>query len=412
MPQVVVDYLSEQLELADPSCVKRYTERAKTRFEHMWEIRDRCRMRDFAEVEAELVAWVDARAWTTGDGPKAIFGDAVVWLRERGVLLPGVTTLARLVARVRDEATQRLWDTLCELLSLRQRRLLDGLLVVRDGARVCDLERWGRGPSRTSGPALVKALERVSEIKGVGVGTLDLGAVPYRRLVELARYGMGAESALLKRHGSARRLATLLATVGYLESKATDDALELLDVLMATELVGRAEREAAKEKLRRPRSARRGLGPAGRRDGRAFERRRLGRAGEPGGRVGGDRDGRAARRAAGRGHHRRRPGAAARRRRRQAVAGGAGPADRHRQLLGMALHRVVELAQATQPQGHVGRPRRVVERAPCRGDRGIHVLDATVGRHADLLLARRIDVRIRATRRRLDELAADQQPFL
>lgn len=42
---------------------------------------------------------MDARAWTTGDGPKAIFLDAVRWLRERDVLLPGVTTLTRLVAQ-------------------------------------------------------------------------------------------------------------------------------------------------------------------------------------------------------------------------------------------------------------------------------------------------------------------------
>jgi TnpA family transposase len=30
VPRAVVDYLSGQLEVADPSCVKRYTERAKT----------------------------------------------------------------------------------------------------------------------------------------------------------------------------------------------------------------------------------------------------------------------------------------------------------------------------------------------------------------------------------------------
>jgi hypothetical protein len=41
-----------------------------------------------------------------GDGPKAIFADGVAWLRERKVLLPGVTTLARLVASVRDETTR------------------------------------------------------------------------------------------------------------------------------------------------------------------------------------------------------------------------------------------------------------------------------------------------------------------
>ncbi|GAA4235830.1 hypothetical protein FHR32_008510 [Streptosporangium album] len=60
----------------------------------------------FAAVEAELRAWVAARSWTSGDGPKAIFIDAVGWLRERDVLLPGVTTLARLVVQVRDDTTR------------------------------------------------------------------------------------------------------------------------------------------------------------------------------------------------------------------------------------------------------------------------------------------------------------------
>ena len=85
--------------------MKKYTERTKTRFDHQWEIRRACGLREFADVEAELADWVAARSWTSGDGPKAIFLDAVAWLRERKVLLPGVTTLARLVAKVRDDTT-------------------------------------------------------------------------------------------------------------------------------------------------------------------------------------------------------------------------------------------------------------------------------------------------------------------
>jgi hypothetical protein len=251
VPTVVIDYVAEQLAVVDASCVKRYTERDKTRLDHAWEIQHAFGLRDFAAARAELSEWVDARAWTTGDGPKAIFTAAVIWLRERNVLLPGVSVLARLVARVRDEAMLRLWDTLWGLLSPVQRRLLAAVLEVPDGARFCDLERWRRGPTKTSGPAMVRALDRVAEIKGVGVGSLDLdGVVPHRRLVELARYGVGGKTPLLKRHQAARRLATLLATVVYLESKATDDALELLDLLMASELVGKAERQADKDRLR------------------------------------------------------------------------------------------------------------------------------------------------------------------
>lgn len=77
-------------------------------------------------MEDELGEWIEARAWTTGDGPKALFDAAVVWLRERRVLLPGVSTLVRLVAARREAAAQRLWSTLHELLDDGQRTALDG----------------------------------------------------------------------------------------------------------------------------------------------------------------------------------------------------------------------------------------------------------------------------------------------
>jgi hypothetical protein len=41
--------------------------------------------------------------------------------------------------------------------------------------------------------------------------------------------------------------------VVHLESRAIDDALELLDLLMATELLGKAGRDSGKDKVRRHR---------------------------------------------------------------------------------------------------------------------------------------------------------------
>jgi hypothetical protein len=70
------------------------------------------------------VAWVAARSWTSGDGPKAIFIDGVGWLRERKVLLPGVTTLARLVASARDDTMKRLRGVPEGLLAIGQRTSL------------------------------------------------------------------------------------------------------------------------------------------------------------------------------------------------------------------------------------------------------------------------------------------------
>jgi TnpA family transposase len=259
VPGEVLDFAAGQLGIADPAVVKRYTERVKTKSDHQQEIRRKYGLRDFADAEAELAGWMAARAWTSGDGPKAIFLDAMTWLRERKVLLPGVTTLVRLVARVRDETTHRLWRVLEALLTPAQRRVLDRLLEVPTGLRVSDLERWRKGPPpRGSGPAIIAALNQVAEIQGLGLAGLGAAAVvPPRRLSELARYGMTADAWLIRRHPDDRRLATLLATARYLEGKSVDDALELLDLLMSAELLGRAQREADRDKARKhPRLAR------------------------------------------------------------------------------------------------------------------------------------------------------------
>ena len=146
-----------------------------------------------------------ARSWTSGDGPKAIFLDGVAWLRERKVLLPGVTTLARLVAKVRDDTTRRLWGVLEGLLTVGQRYVLDQLLEVPPGSRVSDLERWRKGPvPRGSGPTMIKALDQVAEVMALGLA--ELGAeelVPPRRLGELVKYGMSADASQIRRHRTA-----------------------------------------------------------------------------------------------------------------------------------------------------------------------------------------------------------------
>ena len=169
VPMAVLDDVAFQLEVADPSCVKRYTERRPTRFEHQAEIVAVEGYRDFAEVLGELERWVDDRVFTAGEDPKALFTGAVGWLRQLQVLLPGVSTLARLVARMRDGATQRLYDALAG--QMRGPRLggLARVLEVPDGARVSQLERWRDGPRTPSGKSMVTALTRAADISKVGL---------------------------------------------------------------------------------------------------------------------------------------------------------------------------------------------------------------------------------------------------
>lgn len=64
------------------------------------------------------------------------------------------------------------------------------------------------------------ALEQAQEIARLGMGEVDVAGVPPRWLAELSRYGVDGKASLLRRHGDARRLATLLATAVHLTTRA------------------------------------------------------------------------------------------------------------------------------------------------------------------------------------------------
>jgi Domain of unknown function (DUF4158)/Tn3 transposase DDE domain len=250
VPVEVVAYQASQLGIEDVSCLRAYVEREMTPHEHVWEIRREFGYRDFAEAEEELTAFILARCATTAEEPQALFDRAVAWLVEHKVLLPGVTTLARLVASLRGEATESLSLQIVAGADVELQARLVGALDVGTGSRFSDLERYRKSPTRTTGLELERALRRVADVRQLGQGIPDLSGLPGNRVLALARYGMSAKAPALRELKEPRRTATLVATVRHLEQTAIDDALDLFSVLMQTKLLARAERESVREWLR------------------------------------------------------------------------------------------------------------------------------------------------------------------
>ena len=148
----------------------------ETHWDHVNEIKAAYGYRDFSDQPGHfrLIRWLYARAWVSAERPSLLFDLATAWLVERKVLLPGVTVLARAVAQTRDRAAARLWQVLATAPNAEQRERLEALLIVPEGARQSHLDRLGSAPTRVSGPALVAALQRLEEIRALGVGELDL----------------------------------------------------------------------------------------------------------------------------------------------------------------------------------------------------------------------------------------------
>jgi len=218
------------------------------------EIRERRGYRSFddAESAASFARFLDGRAWTHAEGPVALFENAVGWLRRNRVLLPGVTVLVRRVASARDSAEARLYETVAAAAKRADPQLprqLGELLQVSDRSRFSALERLRRSPRRSSGPEMVKALQRTEQVAALGVGRVEVDDVPVNRLTVLARTGLGSKATALARLSEPKKTATLLAVVRHLEAAAVDDTLDLFALLMATRLLSPAHRASAEQRL-------------------------------------------------------------------------------------------------------------------------------------------------------------------
>ncbi len=109
VPLAVTTYVALQLGLQEQADLTAYTSR-DTPWDHAVEIQREYGYRDF-HVPRELfplIRWLYTRAWLSAERPSVLFDFATARLVERKVLLPGVTVLERLVARVRDRAAVRL----------------------------------------------------------------------------------------------------------------------------------------------------------------------------------------------------------------------------------------------------------------------------------------------------------------
>jgi len=250
VPRPVVHHLARQLEIDDASCLSRYVERRNTPLEHAQEIRQRHGYRDFGEQPEHWrrVRWLYRRAWLTAERPIVLFDLATARLVERRILLPGATTLARLVAMVRDRAAGRLWRMLAEIPNPGQRQRLWTLLASQEQGPTSLLDELRQPAVYVSAPGRMDALHRLSRFRDLGLTAVNLSQVPPTRLQALARFAAAARSQTIAQMQPSRRTAMLLAFAYVYEVEAQDDAIDLLHQLIATSL-RRAERKGEAGRL-------------------------------------------------------------------------------------------------------------------------------------------------------------------
>lgn len=233
-----------------PTEIDLYLDRKATRSAHCNEIKTSFNYHDFNAIwRFRLHRWLYSKAWFGNERPSILFEHCTIWLMTRRVLLPGISTLVTMISRVRERVSKKLWQRLASLANPWQKEQLEKLLLIQTGKRYSKLDELKNGSTRISSSGLVQALQRYKFIRALGIDQINFGNIPKTKINHLARYVTIAWAPSIARMTDDRRIAVLLAFAYVYETKALDDTLDLLDMLL-TEITAKAKRIGEKKRIR------------------------------------------------------------------------------------------------------------------------------------------------------------------
>jgi TnpA family transposase len=138
---------------------------------------------------------------------------------------------------------------LSALPSTEQTARLETLLQVPEGSRTSSFDRFRKGPTTISGPAFNEAIDRYLELKAFGMQMLNFTGIPPVRFKSLARHAGMISMHKIARMPENKRTAILVAFTKAYETIALDEALDVLDLLIAY-IASEAKKLGQKKRLR------------------------------------------------------------------------------------------------------------------------------------------------------------------
>jgi TnpA family transposase len=240
-PLPVIRFLARQLAVS-PASINSYGERSQTRTDHLQAIENHLGFHKASITEKhEIERWLGERA-LEHDRPLLLLQLLCERLHAKKIVRPGLTLLERSVTVARQQAHEATWEMIAPLLSAEDRRHLDRLLVVDEQLGVTPLTRYRTAATSHSASAILKVLEKITQMRATGLTGRDLGVLNPNRLKWLARIDRRATNQALQRMAEERRYPILLAFLHQSLTDMIDEAVDLFDRNLA-EAYSRAGRE-------------------------------------------------------------------------------------------------------------------------------------------------------------------------
>lgn len=254
VPLRIVNHLGRQLGLP-PVLFLELPRRRAPIAEHQARLREYLGLRSYGpEVEGHLRQWLEAQA-SQAKSPDELRAGTEAQLLAWKVILPGSSTLARVVGAVSRRSQEEVFGTIAESLSAGKDEALEGLLAVRPGEPRSPLSLLKEDPPEATVTAILTYLDRFDELRRLGAGELAWPQVPGQWIENLARLAQRYTARALRRFPEAKRLALVACFVAEAHKSVLDHLVALHDQFV-TGLARRA-RNAFERRYRQERRLRR-----------------------------------------------------------------------------------------------------------------------------------------------------------
>lgn len=231
IPHAPLAFVAEQLQV-EPEMLADYAMRGPTRYEQLDALRDAFGFTPLSRPPRKtLQEWLLPIALTTTSGAtlaRVLLDEC----RRRRIIVPGISSVERMVAKALLDAERHVADHLTQSLSGAQCHLLDALLLLRAGTNLSGLSWVRQPPGKPGRKTFAIIIERLLLLRAIGIDPDIAASVHPERLRRLCQEGARLTAQHVRTLQAARRRATLVATVLEAVVTLTDDAVLMFDRLL------------------------------------------------------------------------------------------------------------------------------------------------------------------------------------
>ncbi|QXW84023.1 Tn3 family transposase [Bacillus sp. LJBS17] len=230
IPDSVIHYISKQIG-ATPFSLSLYPQRENTLWDHLKEIRNEYDFVTFTLKEYRMTfKHLHQLAFENGDAIHLLH-ECIDFLRKGKIILPAITTLERMVWEARAMAEKKLFNTVSESLTNKQKEKLEEIITSQHPSESNKtILGWLKEPPGHPSPeTFLKVIERLEYIRGMELETVKISHLHRNRLLQLSRLGSRYEPYAFRDFQEDKRYSILTVYLINLTQELTDKAFEIHD---------------------------------------------------------------------------------------------------------------------------------------------------------------------------------------